>query len=199
MKRNQYLFLGAGIAIGLVLGVIFGAVFFRPDLVGAASPAPPSPRTGAALPDSRADSAADAAANEQLAHLHKLLRDAKEKPDDYDAQVAVANALFDVSEWPAAEEAYRRALGIKDGDPNVITDFGATLLHQNRTEEALREFDRALARNPAQWQAALQGTLAMLAVGDAKRARVWLDRFKSGAPRHPAIPELEQRFAKLEP
>jgi Tfp pilus assembly protein PilF len=104
-----------------------------------------------------------------------------------------------VNEWPAAEEAYRRALRIKDGDPNVITDFGTTLLRQNRTEEALQEFDRALAKNPAQWQAALHGTLASLAMGDAKRARIWLDRFKSSAPQHPAIGDLEQQLAKLKP
>jgi Tfp pilus assembly protein PilF len=190
--------LAAGLAIGLIIGVVFGVVAFRPDLVGAASSPSASSVKGAARPGPPGDAGADAAANAELARIHQVLRQAKENPDNYDAQVAAGNALFDVNEWSAAEEAYRRALRIKDGDANVITDFGTTLLRQNRIEDALREFDRALAKNPAQWQAALHGTLASLTAKDAKRARVWLDRFKSIAPQHPAIAELEQQLVKLD-
>lgn len=140
-----------------------------------------------------------ASLKDELSRTRKIVDDGRQQPNDYQAQVAAANYLFDVGKWADAEAGYRRALAIKDLDPNVITDMGITLLRQDNFAEALAQFERALARNPGQWQAALFGTDASIALKDPARARLWLERLKTISPKRPEIAQFEQELAALQP
>ncbi len=137
--------------------------------------------------------------SEELARTRKIVDDARQKPGDYEAQVAAGNYLFDAGRWSDAESAYRRALAVKDGDPNVITDMGITLLRQDKLKDAVAQFERALAKNPGQWQAALFGTEASLTAKDPVQARAWLERLKRLSPDRPEIEQFEQELAALQP
>ncbi len=137
--------------------------------------------------------------SEELARTRKIVDDARQNPGDYEAQVAAGNYLFDAGRWSDAELAYRRALAVKDGDPNVITDMGITLLRQDKLKDAVAQFERALGKNPRQWQAALFGTEASLTAKDAVQARAWLERLKRLSPDRPEIEQFEQQLAALKP
>lgn len=134
----------------------------------------------------------------EVAARRELLERAARQPGDYPTQVEAGNFLYDVSRWSEAETAYRRALAIKGGDPNVITDFGVTLLNQGRSREALGWFEKAWAINPRQWQAAFRGAVASIELKDADQGRRWLERLKTAAPENSAaVAQIEQALARL--
>lgn len=131
----------------------------------------------------------------ELATMREVLDAAAARPSDYEAQLRAANFLYDHGRWPDAERTYRRALELRGGDPNVITDLGMTMLNQGRAREALAQFEEAQRRDPQHWQSALNGVVVSLDLGDAASARGWLARLKAARPEHPAIPQFEQRIA----
>ncbi len=136
--------------------------------------------------------AAVARAAARLEQIESLFRAARENPADYDAQVKLGNFLYDAHRWAEAAEAYARALAIRDGDPNVITDYGTTLFNQGKIQEALGQFEHALFADPQHWQAAYNGVVVTMNAGDTTAARLWLDRLRQIRPDHPEIPQFER-------
>ena len=54
-------------------------------------------------------------------------------------------AYYDSKEnWPASEDAYRRALGAKPDEPMILNNLGFSLLMQGKIEEAMRPLEEAL-------------------------------------------------------
>ena len=136
--------------------------------------------------------AAVARAAARLEQIESMFRTARENPGDYDAQVKLGNFLYDAHRWSEAAEAYARALAIRDGDPNVITDYGTALFNQGKVQEALGQFEHALFADPKHWQAAYNGVVVTMNAGDPTAARLWLDRLRQIRPDHPEIPQFER-------
>ncbi|MBP7146672.1 MAG: tetratricopeptide repeat protein [Acidobacteria bacterium] len=110
--------------------------------------------------------------------------------------IEAGNFFFDTQRWAEAEKAYRRALALQPGDPNVITDHGIALFHLGRHDEALDQFQQALSVSPSHWQAALNGVVVSLDRGDTGAARTWLERLRSLQPNHPSIPNFERQIGQ---
>lgn len=132
-----------------------------------------------------------------LEATRQVVADGKAKPEDLDAQVKVGNFYYDTGQWAASEAAYRRALAINPLVSGVLTDLGYVVYRQDRIPEALELFERALAANPQQWQAALNGTVISIEARDGKGARQWLDRLRASRPEEPNIPAFEQQIREL--
>jgi Tfp pilus assembly protein PilF len=130
----------------------------------------------------------------ELDRVRGVVEAGKNKPNDYAAQVALGNLEYDAARWAGAEAAYKRALAVRADDPNVMTDYGIVLYQLNRPEEALRQFENALAKNPSFVNAAVNGVVVAASTGDKTRGRAWLSRLKAIAPQHPAIAQFEERL-----
>jgi tetratricopeptide (TPR) repeat protein len=66
--------------------------------------------------------------------------------------------------------AFEAALGLNQYDADIWTNYGATLVHMGRSEEAQRAFSAAVALNPS-LEAALTGQTALAAEGDRRDGR----------------------------
>jgi len=131
-----------------------------------------------------------------LEGTRKTIQDGKTRLDDFDAQSKAGNFYYDSGQWALSEAAYRRALAVKPLAAGVITDLGFVVYQQGRAPEALQLFERALAANPQQWQAALNAVVIALDTRDTAAARRWLDTLKKTKPDDPNIPNLEKRLAE---
>ena len=131
-----------------------------------------------------------------LEGTRKTIQDGKTRLDDFDAQSKAGNFYYDSGQWALSEAAYRRALAVNPLAAGVITDLGFVVYQQGRAPEALQLFERALAANPQQWQAALNAVVIALDTRDTAAARRWLDTLKKTKPDDPNIPNLEKRLAE---
>lgn len=137
--------------------------------------------------------ASDPVALQKLAGFEAAV--AKE-PKNYDLLVQLGNTAYDVADWKKAIDAYERALKLKDGDPNVLTDLGVAYRNSGNPDKALAMFTQAVARDPNHWPAQFnQAIIFGLDRGDMKKALEILRRLKK---EHPEIPALDRLSADIE-
>ena len=130
--------------------------------------------------------AADQEARKRLVQLQQA---AIATPESYDILVQLGNAAYDANDPKQAVEAYEKALALKDGDPNVMTDLGVSYRNLGNVDRALALFDRALAASPDHWQAKYNKVVvyAFDKKDKAKAAALLAELRKE----HPDIPALE--------
>lgn len=144
----------ASFGLGLAVGGLI------PALRGGEGAAPaPEARPAAAVQEKAPD--AVAAARNHAAH----------SPDDPDAWVSLGNACYDARITGEAIKAYERALELRPGVPDVLTDMGSMHRMQGNPAEAVRCYERALAVNPSHANAVYnKGATLLLDMEDAAGA-----------------------------
>lgn len=137
--------------------------------------------------------ASDSVVLQKLAGLEAAV--AKE-PKNYDLLVQLGNTAYDVADWKKAIDAYERALKLKDGDPNVLTDLGVAYRNVGNIDKSLAMFTQAVARDPNHWPAQFnQAIIYGLDRTDTKKALEIINRLKK---EHPEIPQLDRLKADIE-
>src|SRR5450759_3572016 len=137
--------------------------------------------------------AADPVARRKLLELEAAV---VKEPKNAELLVQLGNTAYDVEDWKKAVEAYERALKLKDGDPNVLTDLGVAYRNVGNPDKALAMFTQAVARDPSHWPAQFnQAIIFGLDRGDTKKALEILSRLKK---EHPEIPALDRLTADIE-
>lgn len=196
---------GLFLAVGLLAGFTAAYLYLdkNPSAVPLASPADPhagltgvGPGATRDLPGSgggQPSLAADPVARQKLSELEAAV--AKE-PKNADLLVQLGNTAYDVEDWKKSVDAYERALKLRDGDPNVLTDLGVAYRNLGNVERALAMFTQASARDPNHWPS--QFNLAIvygIDKGETKKALQILTKLKK---EHPEVPALDRLMSELE-
>lgn len=131
-----------------------------------------------------------------LQKLAALESSVAKEPKNVALLVQLGNTAYDVEDWKKAIDAYERALKLKDGDPNVLTDLGVAYRNTGNLDKALAMFTQAVARDPGHWPAQFNQAIVFgLDKGDSKKALEILARLKK---EHPEIPALDRLAADIE-
>ncbi len=132
----------------ILLGIGFAAgVLTQSMLAPVASPAPPAvmsaPPAAAVqgLPPGAVSMEAHQAIEDLRSHLDH-------EPDDVDARLRLANALFDAGKHAEAIPEYQRVLAARPGDADVRTDLGVSQRESGQSAQAAASFRQALVDNP---------------------------------------------------
>jgi len=131
----------------LALGIAAGWVIR--GFQGTASPQTAIPKQ--ASPVSAADAQQQTGAqlrqmaDAQAAPLFAKLRS---NPNDSDAVIAVGNLYYDAQQYPIAVDYYRRALQARPSDSSVRTDMATAYWYLGNVDQAIAEFNKALAYAP---------------------------------------------------
>lgn len=90
------------------------------------------------------------------------------KPADFNANLVLANALFDSGKFEEAESYYSKALAINDKDVNARIDLGTTFVERATPDydRAITEFEKALGLEPNNDAAMYYLGIARLRNGD---------------------------------
>ncbi|HEX6851837.1 MAG TPA: tetratricopeptide repeat protein [Candidatus Polarisedimenticolaceae bacterium] len=198
MKQEQVAFLAGGLVLGIALG--FGgyhAWYARPGTPAAqpredsTSPMGPSAMGGAppmTMPPPAAPSAGGGAPMVQVVNtLKKRLQD---DPKDLDAAMQLAHLHHDAGMWQQAIPFYERALEIRPGDPDLLTDLGICHQELKAFDKALDLFGRASKASASHWQSLYNTVVVGLQVGDLPRAREALTRLEQVNPQAPNLASL---------
>lgn len=90
------------------------------------------------------------------------------KPSDFNANLVLANALFDSGKFEEAESYYSKALAINEKDVNARIDLGTTFVERATPDydRAIAEFEKALVLEPNNDAAMYYLGIAKLRKGD---------------------------------
>jgi tetratricopeptide (TPR) repeat protein len=137
--------------------------------------------------------AADPVARQKLSELEAAV--AKE-PKNAELLVQLGNTAYDVEDWKKAVDAYERALKLREGDPNVLTDLGVAYRNLGNTDRALTMFQKAAALDPTHWPAQFNLAIVFgIDKGETKKALEILAKLKK---EHPEIPALDRLTGDIE-
>jgi tetratricopeptide (TPR) repeat protein len=185
----------------LVLGLLAGftASYLYLDRSGSSGPPPASaadPHAGLTgvgpgatrdLPGSgggQPSLASDPVALQKLASLEAA---AAKEPKNADLLIQLGKKAID---------AYEKAIKIKGGDPNVLTDLGVAYRNLGKPDKALAMFTQAVSLDPTHWPAQFNQAIVFgIDRGDTKRALEILVKLKK---EHPEIPALDRLITDLE-
>jgi len=168
--QNKTILIGSGFIAGLVVGVVImnftGSTGTSGGPGGSGAPAPITGGQGQG-PD-RIKLSRD------IAQLEDIV---KKDPKNYQALVQIGNDYFDLGEAQKSVDAYSKALAIKDGDPNVITDMGVMYRQLREFPKALAAFRKAAAASPTHPQSRMNiGVVLLHDLNDPKGAiAAWED------------------------
>ena len=126
-----------------------------------------------------------------------LTQASKIKPDDYGVTVQLGNANFDAGKYDEAEKWYTAALAKKPDDVSVRTDLGLTMVFREPPDydRAIKEFKRALEKDPNHIQTLQNLTVAYSKKGDAESAKATLAKLESVDPTNSSIPKLRETIS----
>ncbi|MHB8836070.1 MAG: tetratricopeptide repeat protein [Candidatus Methylomirabilia bacterium] len=187
-SQNKAILVGSGFIAGLLVGVVI--MNFSGATGGPAGSGAPAPITGG---------------QEQGPDRIKLSRDiaqlediVKKDPKNYQALVQIGNDYFDLGEAQKSVDAYTRALAIKDGDPNVITDMGVMYRQLKDFPKALAAFRKAAAASPTHPQSRMNiGVVLMHDMNDKPGAIAAWEDFLRAAPNDPNAENIRRSIMEL--
>jgi cytochrome c-type biogenesis protein CcmH/NrfG len=134
-----------------------------------------------------ASAAAPPAADPAL--IKKLEEQIKADPKNFEALRQLGNLRYDERNYSEAAAAYAKALEVRPDDIDVRSDRGGALLQSQQVDEAIKELNTVLAKNPTHPQALfILGVALIEGKGDREGALVsWRKLVAS----HPDLPEIE--------
>ncbi len=132
-------------AFCLGLGITLGYLF-RGSAAPAAAAAPSAGERAAGAADSQAQALQQREVVSRAAA--PLLASLKDRPDDFDTLVKVANLYYDGQQYPDAIEYYERAVKIQPQNADVLTDFGTSYWYVGEADKAITQFQAALRYQP---------------------------------------------------
>ena len=103
-------------------------------------------KTSSGLPTAQTGSGTEDEGRARM--LEALMAKVRQNPDDVASWIQLGHVNFDRNAVPEAIEAYEKALALAPNNAEVRTDLGIMYRRANRPEDAVREFDRAIAIKP---------------------------------------------------
>jgi tetratricopeptide (TPR) repeat protein len=145
MNRENVLFAVVGLLLGYV--VAFHLVVYVNQ--GQSAPAAaPAGELAEGLPADDPSAAGGADRQRLLAAAEESARAAREKPDDFDAQLKAAEGYFRAGSFEDAIDFMTRANKLRPDDHDTVVKLGNIYSSAGRFEDAARWYTAALAKRP---------------------------------------------------
>jgi len=188
MKRENLVFLLAGLAFGVLIGFgSYHAVHSTPTL-DAQSPAASAPAPQGPMAPTQTGGPNAGGGAPMVARVNELKRMLQEKPDDPKVLLALGNLHYDAAMWEQAAGYYERVAQVEP-TADLLTDLGVCYRGLRQFDKAIETFARAHEQDSAHWQS-LYNTV-IVAGFDAGRIEVARQALASMEAMQPQPPELD--------
>ena len=159
MERNTIYALVGGLAAGFIAGYMASSYFTGDTLpsVSQSAPAAPvalAPSLGGGMPAGGGMPTAGPTlpSAEVQARISRAEAAVLADPKNHDAWLSLGNDYFDIHQAQKSVDAYSKALALKPGDPNVLTDQGVMYRELGKFDMALANFQKANQLQPTHVQ-----------------------------------------------
>jgi len=194
MTRDNLLFA----IIGLLLGFILGFMFYS-TMAQRTAPAPAAIAGSANLPADHPPVGAEPGSNpnQVFAQVQAAMKQARDNPKDFDAQVTAAKLEYQVQRYDQAVEFLLKANQLQPDNFDVVAMLGVANMDAGKNEAAEKWYRAALAKKPDDI-VVLDGFCAVLLTkGDAKGAEAAIEKLAKLDPTNQDLPQFREKLSTL--
>lgn len=132
--------------------------------------------------------------DEAVRHLKVAI---EKDPSDQENKLRLGNILMDMGRLDEGRQALAAVDDTAVKDPAIYVNVGISLLNQNKAEEALPYFEKAITRFPGQGEAYYYRALVRLQKGDIEGTKADLTKFLELAPNAPEAAAARKALEQL--
>lgn len=178
----------AGVLVGLMMGILGPRMFSSES------------RNVAVVPQNQFPAASTQPPVQgyslKIAELKRIL---DKNPNDVGTLVQLGNTYFDSNMYPESIEVYEKALALKPGNPDVLTDLGVMYRRNGQAGEAVLRFREAARIAPDHFQSRLNlGIVLYYDLKDIDEAREAFQDFLKVVPSGPQADNVRNLLAQME-
>ncbi|HEY5074124.1 MAG TPA: tetratricopeptide repeat protein [Pyrinomonadaceae bacterium] len=200
MTRDNLLFGIIGILIGFIIGfMLANSILTREAALRAA---PQSAQQGGNLPPNHppvagGDQSGDGQGQQMLGQVQEAMKQAREQPNNFEAQVTAAKLEYQIQRFDQAIEYLLIANKLKPDDFDVLGMLGVANMDGGHFDAAEKWYKAALIKKP-QDIPVLDGLCAvLLSKGDAKGAEEAINRLAKIDPTNQDLPQFKDKLTEL--
>jgi cytochrome c-type biogenesis protein CcmH/NrfG len=176
----------AAFFLGLMIGILGPKMFGSKPAVQQVQQQAPMPQQQAAGPD-------------YSLQINELKKRLQSSPNDYALLVQLGNTYFDSNMYPESIEAYEKALALKPGNPNVLTDLGVMYRRNGQPGEAIKRFRMAADADATHPQSRMNlGVVLFYDLNDPLGAKEALESLLEVYPQGPNADQARQLMAEID-
>ncbi|MDX6383094.1 MAG: Tetratricopeptide repeat [Blastocatellia bacterium] len=199
MNRDNLLFSIIGILIGFIIGFLLANSILTREAAQRAAPLSAAQQAQNLPPDHPPVNGADQGGNGQqmLGQVQEAMKQAREQPDNFDAQLTAAKLEYQIQRFDQAIEYLLVANKLKPNDFNVLGMLGVANMDGGHFEAAEKWYRAALIKKPDDI-AVLDGLCAvLLSKGDVKASEEAIKKLEKVDPTNQDLPQFKSKLEEL--
>ena len=200
MTRDNLLFAIIGILLGFIAGFLLAGNITQREAAqrAVALSAQGSQNLPANHPPiAGGDQPAGEGGQQMLASVQTAMKQARENPNDFDAQVKAAELEYQIQRFDQALEYLLAANKLKPDDALVLAMLGQVNMDAKHYDAAVKWYKAALTKKPDD-ETTLDGyCFVLMETGDTKTAEQNINRLAKLNPSNPDLPQFRKKLDEL--
>jgi len=199
MSRDNLLFAIIGILIGFIIGFMLANSILTREAAQRAAPLSAAQQAGNLPPNHPPVAGGDQSGDGQqtFAQVQEAMKQAREHPDDFDAQLTAAKLEYKIQRYDQAIEYLLIANKLKPTDFNVLGMLGVANMDAGHFDAAEKWYRAAMLKKPDDIPV-LDGLCAvLLSKGDAKGAEEAINKLAKVDPTNQDLPQFRAKLAEI--
>jgi tetratricopeptide (TPR) repeat protein len=195
MNKDNLMFAIIGLLLGFIIGFMMHSVLSQRE----SAPRGPAQQTQSMPPNHPpvgGDQAGDTG-QQMLASVQTAMKQARENPNDFEAQVTAAKLEYQIQRFDQAIEYLLAANKIKPTDADVVAMLAVANLDGGHFDAAEKWYKAALIKTPNDVPLLDGLCAALLSKGDAKAAEDAINKLAKVDPANQDLPQFREKLASL--
>jgi tetratricopeptide (TPR) repeat protein len=134
---------------------------------------------------------------QMLASVQTAMKQARENPNDFDAQVTAAKLEYQIQRFDQAIEYLLAANKLKPDNTEVLAMLGEANLDAQHFDAAVKWYKAALAKNPKDITSLDGYCFVLLQSGDVKNAEDALNKLEKADPSNQDVAQFRKKLEEL--
>ncbi|HJZ81186.1 MAG TPA: tetratricopeptide repeat protein [Pyrinomonadaceae bacterium] len=197
MTRDNLLFAIIGILLGFIVGFLLASNISQRE---AATRGSGSAAASQNLPPNHPPVAGDQTGEggqQMLASVQAAMKQARENPGDFDAQVTAAKLQYQIQRYDQAIEYLLAANKVKPKDWDVLAMLGVANLDAGHFDAAEKWYQAALLQKPNDMPTADGLCATLLSLGKVKEAEAAINKLAKLDPTNQDLPQFHAKLDEL--
>ena len=195
MTRDNLLFTIIGILLGFIGGFLLATNISQREAAVRATPTQ-TQNLPADHPPVTGDQSSEGG-QQMLASVQTAMKQARENPNDFDAQVAAAKLQYQIGRFDQAIEYLLAANKVKPDDFDTLAMLGVANLDAKHYDAAVKWYKAALLKKPDDLVSLHGYAFVLLETGDAKTAEATIKKLEKIDPTSQDLPNFRTKLAEL--
>jgi|SRR5215831_7991597 len=201
MTRDNLLFAIIGILLGFIGGFLLAGNITQREAAQRANGM--SAQAGQNLPPNHPPVGADQGGGggeggqQMLASVQEAMKQARENPNDFDAQLTAAKMEYQIQRYDQAIEYLLAANKVRPEDVTVLAMLGEANMDAQHFDAAIKWYKAALTKNPKDLTSLDGYCFVLLQTGDTKNAEDALNKLAKADPSNQDLAQFRKKLDEL--